>query len=219
MVNVAAVGDVAAESDSLTPPTPLEIARRLQEVYDRVDGFKADFTQVTTVPMSRRRREGAGTVSFVKPHKMRWEYLSPDYQVMVGDGREVRLYFSASGQMMIRDVDDYLDSDVTYAFFAGSGDIVRDFVVGESPAGLDIRPDQSLLRLTPRELHPQVDYLDLVVGENPFFIRRMEIVDHFGSVTTLSFTNIELNPDLPTDFHRFEPPPDTEILSATSGAL
>lgn len=185
-----------------------ETARRLQEVYRRVSGFRADFTQLTTVPMSRRQREGGGTVSFRKPHQMRWEYDYPEHQVLVGDGREVRLYFAGSNQMMIRDVDDYLDSDVTYAFFAGSGDILRDFTVEAGPGGTD-----ASLRLTPRTLHSQVDYLDLLVGADPFFIRRLEIVDHFGSVTILEFSRVELDPELPADFYRFEPPPGTEILS------
>jgi len=190
---------------------PEELVRRLQEVYDQVTGFRAEFTQLTAVPMSRRQREGGGTVMFRKPHQMRWEYDYPDHQVLVGDGREVRLYFARSNQMLIRDVDEYLDSDVTYAFFSGSGDILRDFEVEAGPAGQDPAGGR-LLRLIPRELHPQVEYLDLVVGENPFFIRRLEIVDHFGSVTSLYFSRIELNPELPPDFYRFEPPPDTEIL-------
>ena len=201
-------------------PGAEEAARKLQEVYDEVTGFKAEFTQVTSVPMSRRQREGAGTVTFSKPHQMRWEYESPDHQVLVGDGKEVMLYFADSNQMMISDVDAYLDSDVTYAFFSGTGDILRDFRVTAAPADerSNLPADGAhALRLEPREPHPQVDYLDLLVGGEPFFIRRLDIVDHFGSITTLRFSNIQLDPDLPDDFNHFEPPPDTEILRDTPG--
>lgn len=196
-------------------PEPEEIARQLQEVYGQVTGFRADFRQLTAIPMSRRQREGAGTVTFRKPHQMRWEYESPDHQVLVGDGKEVRLYFARSNQLMISGVDAYLDSDVTYAFFAGTGDILRDFKVESVPVRQQAAEPVAgthALRLEPRELHSQVDYLDLLVGGEPFFIRRLDIVDHFGSVTTLEFSGIELDPELPEDFYRFEPPPDTEIL-------
>ncbi|TBV81505.1 MAG: outer membrane lipoprotein carrier protein LolA [Desulfobulbaceae bacterium] len=200
------------------------VVRRLQQAYDQVTGFRADFRQLTLVPMSRRQREGAGTVIFRKPHQMRWEYTYPDHQVLVGDGREIRLYFADSNQMFISDVEDHLDSDVTYAFFAGSGDLLRDFKVEEASAPMGLEApmpapagEWSLtegynLRLIPRVPHPQVDHINLGVADNPFFVHRIEIVDHFGSVNILTFSNIELDPDLPTDFYHFEPPPNTEIL-------
>ncbi|ADH84988.1 LolA family protein [Desulfurivibrio alkaliphilus] len=201
---------VEAEAD----PDPEKLAGRLQEIYDQVTGFKAEFQQRTAMPMSRRQRAGEGTVMFRKPHQMRWEYAAPDHQVLVGDGKEVHFYSARSNQLMISEVDTYLDSDVTYAFFAGTGDILRDFAVTavperERPA---LPAGYHALRLEPRELHSQVEYLDLLVGGEPFFIRRLDIVDHFGSVTTLEFSRVELDPELPADFYRFEPPEEVEIL-------
>jgi outer membrane lipoprotein-sorting protein len=40
----------------------------------------------------------------------------------------------------------------------------------------------------------------------------MQIADHYGSITDLTFTNIRLN--LPVDLERFKfvPPPGTEIV-------
>ncbi|MFU8818342.1 MAG: LolA family protein [Desulfurivibrio sp.] len=189
-----------------------KVARQLQETYNRTGSFRAEFSQLTTVPMSRRQREGSGTVIFRKPHQMRWEYDFPDRQVLVSDGHQVRLYFAGSNQMMLREVDDYLESDVTYAFFSGTGDLLRDFSVEEVPAAEARVTGGHLLRLVPRELHPQVEYLDLEADRETFLIRRLDIVDHFGSVTTLSFFRIELDPELPPDFHRFDPPEGTEIL-------
>ncbi|MDF1614514.1 LolA family protein [Desulfurivibrio dismutans] len=205
-------GQAAMATD--VEPEPEELAGRLQEIYDQVAGFKAEFRQRTAMPMSRRQRVGEGRVMFLKPHQMRWEYETPDHQVLVGDGKEVRLYLARSNQMMISEVDTYLDSDVTYAFFAGTGDILRDFVVTAVPEWErpTLPAGYYALRLEPRELHSQVEYLDLLVGGEPFFIRRLDIVDHFGSVTTLEFSGVELDPDLPADFYRFEPPADTEIM-------
>ncbi|MFH7319838.1 outer membrane lipoprotein carrier protein LolA [Desulfurivibrio sp. D14AmB] len=202
-----------APAPAADAPTELErVARQLQETYNQTGSFRAQFRQLTTMPMGGRQREGAGTVIFRKPHQMRWEYDFPDHQVLVSDGRQVRLYFAASRQLMLRDVADYLESDVTYAFFSGTGDLLRDFSVEEVPAA-EARPGRGhLLRLVPRELHPQVEYLDLEADRDSFLIRRLEIVDHFGSVTTLTFSRIELDPELPPDFYRFTPPDGTEIL-------
>ena len=189
------------------------VARKLQETYDRTESFQARFTQLTAMPMSHRQREGSGTVAFRKPHQMRWEYEQPDHQVLVSDGDLVRMYFARSNQLMIQKVSDYLAGDVTYAFFSGSGDLLRDFTV-EPVAGNGAPPAGTVrLRLVPRDLHPQVEYLEVEADEENYLIRRLEIVDHFGSVTTLIFSRIELNPQLAPDFYRFEPPSGTEILS------
>ncbi len=213
---VAASAPAVVEAEPvLEEKAPLaleEVARRLQATYDQTSGFRARFSQLTTVPMSNRRREGGGTVIFQKPHQMRWEYDYPDHQVLVSDGRQVRLYFAASNQMMLRPVDDHLENDVTYSFFSGSGNLLRDFQVEEVPAA-EVRSNGGhQLRLLPRELHPQVEYLDLQVDRQSFLIRRLDIVDHFGSVTTLIFAGIELDPELPPDFNQFDPPEGTEIL-------
>ncbi|MDZ7642229.1 MAG: outer membrane lipoprotein carrier protein LolA [Desulfurivibrio sp.] len=203
---------IFADSSAPTADDPAEVALRLQQTYDATSSFRADFRQRTVVPMSRRQRAGEGSVIFKKPHLMRWEYEKPERQVLVGDGEQVKMYFAGSNQMMVQEVEDYLESDITYAFFSGSGDLLRDFEVKEVPDREALAEPGYQLRLLPREPHPQVEHLDLLVEPESYLIRRLKIVDHFGSVTTLIFRNIELDPELAADFYRFEPPAGTEIL-------
>jgi outer membrane lipoprotein carrier protein len=192
-------------------PAPAEVALRLQEAYDRTTSFSARFDQLTTVPMSSRSRKGSGTVVFQKPYKMRWDYQKPDAQVLVSDGRKVSLYIAASRQLMVRSMDEYLQSDVTYAFFSGRGRIVKDFTVAAAPAEKQL-PGLYAIKLTPKTTHPQVDYLYLWVDPRQYFINRLEVVDQFGSVTTLIFSGIEINPAVGGAAFRYTPPAGTEIL-------
>ncbi|HSR35662.1 MAG TPA: outer membrane lipoprotein carrier protein LolA [Desulfurivibrionaceae bacterium] len=193
-------------------PTPAEVAQRLQQAYDRTTSFSARFEQRTTVPMSNRTRKGSGTVVFQKPYKMRWDYQQPETQVLVSDGKKVSLYMAASRQLMVRAMDEYLQSDVTYAFFSGRGRIVRDFTVAAAPAEKQL-PGALAIKLTPKTTHPQVDYLYLWVDPQQYFITRLEVVDQFGSVTTLSFSGIEINPAVGGATFQFTPPAGTEILA------
>ncbi len=192
-------------------PTPAEVAQRLQQAYDRTASFSARFEQRTTVPMSSRSRKGSGTVVFLKPYKMRWDYQQPDVQVLVSDGKQVSLYVAASHQLMVRTMDEYLQSDVTYAFFSGRGRIMKDFTVAAAPPEKQLRGLYAI-KLTPKVTHPQVDSLTLWVDPKQYFISRLEVVDQFGSVTTLVFANIELNPAVKPALFHFTPPPGTEIL-------
>jgi outer membrane lipoprotein carrier protein len=141
---------------------------------------------------------------------MRWDYQQPDVQVLVSDGKKVSLYVAASRQFMVRSMDEYLQSDVTYAFFSGRGRILKDFTVAAAPDKQ--LPGLYAIKLTPKRAHPQVDYLHLWVDQKQYFITRLEVVDQFGSVTTLSFSGIELNPAVSPALFHFTPPPGTEIL-------
>jgi outer membrane lipoprotein carrier protein len=198
---------MAAEAGELTIP---EMGARLQATYDGTASFTADFTQVTSMKLSRRERHGQGSLLIKKPGLMRWDYLEPDRQVLISDGEVMSMYFAAAEQMIIMPAQEYLQSDVTYAFFAGTGNIPRDFDL--EAAGEDYccgtPPD---LRLTPKRPHPQVEYLYLWLNED-FLIGRMQIADHYGSLTDLTFTNIKLNVPLAGERFRFTPPPGTEII-------
>lgn len=190
--------------------SPEEIARKLQQTYEKTSSFQAEFTQSTSLQQSRRQREGEGTMVIAKPGLMRWDYRKPDRQVFICDGTTMSMYFAKAAQMMVIPAREYLQSDVTYAFFVGTGDILRDFepkfpkpdyCCGESPT----------LQLFPRVEHGQVEHLDVWIDDRSL-VRRLLIVDHFGSVTELNFTNIRLNQTVDREVFKFTPPAGTEIV-------
>lgn len=190
--------------------TPMEKAVKLQEAYDSTTSFSADFSQTTSMKLSRRERHGQGSLLIKKPGLMRWDYQKPDHQVLINDGEVMSMYFAGAEQMIIMPAKEYLQSDVTYDFFAGTGDILRDFEVsgvGEDYCCAPV-PD---LRLAPRQGHPQVDYLYIWLNGD-FMASRMQIVDHYGSITDLTFTNIKLNLPVDPDRFKFVPPEGTEII-------
>ncbi|NTV13687.1 MAG: outer membrane lipoprotein chaperone LolA [Desulfobulbaceae bacterium] len=187
-----------------------DIARKLQETYEKSATFQADFTQTSSLQQSRRQRNGEGSMIIAKPGLMRWDYRQPDKQVFLCDGQTMSMYFAQAAQMMVMPAKEYLQSDVTYAFFLGTGDILRDFeprlpkadyCCGESPA----------LQLFPRLEHGQVEHLDVWLDERSL-VRRLKIADHFGSVTELNFTNIRLNQKIDRNVFKFTPPANTEIV-------
>ena len=203
--------------------TPYETAAKLQETYDKISNLSAEFRQMTFMKMSRRARHGAGSVVFQKPGRMRWDYSSPAQQVLVCDGQTFYMYFAMEKQMMVVSADQYLKSDVTYSFFAGTGNILRDFDV--LPPDEDVKKTETaegtekpqggksiIIKLVPRNSHPQIDYIHLWTEDSTFLTDRIQIVDHFGSVTDLFFTNIKVDQEIPAGRFTFIPPPGTEII-------
>jgi outer membrane lipoprotein carrier protein len=189
--------------------TPLELAQKLQARYEETKTMSADFKQSTSVPMTTRKRLGAGKMVIFKPGRIRWDYQTPERQVLISDGKKVSMYLADSAQMVVQPVSQYINSDVTYAFFAGTGNITRDFKVlppeRKEEAGL------KAIKLVPKTAHPQVEYLHVWIDEN-FMVRRLEIVDHFGSITDLAFANIRRNEPVSPETFVFVPPLGTEII-------
>jgi outer membrane lipoprotein carrier protein len=190
-------------------PSPLELAQKLQARYEETKTMTADFKQSTSVPMTTRKRVGAGKVVISKPGRIRWDYQTPDKQVLISDGKKVSMFIANSAQMVVQPVSEYINSDVTYAFFVGTGNIVRDFKV--LPPERQADASLKAIKLVPKTAHPQVDYLHVWIDEN-FMVRRLEIVDHFGSITDLAFSNITRNVPVSPETFVFTPPLGTEII-------
>jgi outer membrane lipoprotein carrier protein len=189
-------------------PSPEEVARRLQQTYEKTTSMSARFQQVTSVRMSQREKRGSGTLIISKPGRMRWDYLAPAPQVLVSDGQTVTMYFEQSNQMLITAAEEYLQSDVTYSFFTGKGDILRDFAAMPAPEDAGAYA----IKLVPRKPHPQVEELRLWADRSTYLITRLQVIDHFCSITDLSFSEIKTDIEIPAALFTFIPPPGTEII-------
>jgi outer membrane lipoprotein carrier protein len=209
--------DTIIVSECFASLSPVEVAQNLQKTYEQTKSIAVDFRQITSTGMSRRVRRGSGTMVIVKPGKMRWDYKPPEPQVIICDGETITMYFENSRQMVTGAAKDYLRSDITYSFFTGKGNFLKDFDVFQPDVLLesDMEADGEEsypIKLVPKEMHPQVDYLHVWVDKKSFMIKRLQIVDQFGSITNLVFSNIKVNQKFPADYFSFTPPPDTEVI-------
>ena len=172
----------------------LEVAQKLQNTYEHANNVVADFNQSTTMKFSSRVRQGSGTMIFHKPGRMRWDYLTPEYQVLVSDGETISMYFEKSNQMIVSDAREYLQSDITYSFFAGTGDILKEFEINE-PDFTNNLANSFLIKLTPKSSHPHVSSIHAWITNDTFMIMHLQIVDHFDTVTDLFFDNMLIDSD------------------------
>jgi len=198
-------------------PDLLEVAQRLQNTYEKALNLIADFEQTTAMKLSSRVRQGSGTMIFLKPGRMRWDYKTPERQVLISDGETISMYFEKSRQMILSNAKDYLQSDVTYSFFAGTGDILRDFHISE-PDFANNEENSLLLKLIPKASHPQVSSMHAWVTQDSFLITHLQIIDHFDTVTDLLFYNIQIDSnnygsrEITEELFNFMPPAGTEII-------
>jgi outer membrane lipoprotein carrier protein len=200
---------------------PEDIAERLQVRYDKIGSLTFNFSQNTSGDMSGRPRRASGKAAFVKlsgKSYMRWDYTLPDKQVLVSDGELFSMYFAKLQQMIVSPADT-LDADITYSFFTGRGVLKRDFHIRPADEEFLQENDDGIkvIKLIPKTTQSQVQDINLWVTPESL-IRRINIRDHFGTVTVLNFSDIEVNslvgkeaPEL-LAFFTFIPPEGTEII-------
>ncbi|MBU1564892.1 MAG: outer membrane lipoprotein carrier protein LolA [Proteobacteria bacterium] len=201
---------------------PEDIAARLQVRYDTMQSLNFNFFQDIQGEMTGRPRQGSGRAVFLKNDgkaRMRWDYTSPDQQVLISDGVVFSMYFANLKQLIISPAEQ-LDADLTYSFFTGKGVLKRDFHI--RPANEDEQSTNEdefkVIKLIPKTPQSQVQDIHLYVTHTSL-IRRIKIRDHFGTITVLNLSDIEVdtvmngkNQEEIDAIFTFVPPPGTEII-------
>jgi len=203
--------------------SPVAVATRLQKHYDSISSLTFDFVQTTRGQLTGRPKKGRGQAFFVKGEnnqdlsgKMRWNYSDPDRQVLVSDGINFSMYFASLSQMITTSAK-ALQHDLTYSFFTGAGNLLEDFTILPSDQPGDKPLETAIIKLIPNATHSQVAAIHLWVTDDSL-IRRIEILDHFDTLTVLNLSALKVNAidsnnsDLMNKLFDFTPPDGTEII-------
>ena len=211
---------VQASAEVNSVELPEDTAERVQNRIDKIQSLSFNFHQQTKGEMTGRPRRGAGKAVFLKndnKSRMRWDYSSPDKQILVSDGVVFSMYFDNLKQMIVTPAEN-LNKDLTYSFFTGKGNLKKDFHIlpPDEKTGINTEEFQ-IIKLIPKQPHSQVQDVHVWVTKSSL-IRRMNIRDLFGTITVLNFSDIEVDTLIGTDekilqsLFSFIPPKDTEII-------
>jgi len=194
-------------------PSATDTARALQQKYDRVKDFTADFSHLYEGGVLKRKTTEQGTVAIKKPGKMRWEYRAPEKKTFVSDGRMIYSYIPADKQVISSDAPREDEATTAVLFLAGKGNLVRDFDVtfADPPSA-----DRVALRLNPRQKQRDYDWLVITVDRATMQIRALTAADQQGGRSTFQFTNYRENTGLSDNVFEFKIPKGTDVIAAGS---
>ncbi len=194
-------------------PAPLEAARAVQQKYDRVKDFTADFTQVYEGGVLNKKSTERGTVQIKKPGRMRWEYTAPDKKIFVSDGHKIYSYIPADKQVIVGSVPADDEATTAVLFLAGKGNLTRDFNVSYADTGAD---GTWALRLDPKQKQRDYDWLVLGVDPKTMQIRSLTAADQQGGRSTFQFSNYRENTGLADTVFTFKIPRGADVITAGS---
>jgi outer membrane lipoprotein carrier protein len=174
----------------------------------------ADFTQVVTEPPRNggqsRTKTSTGTFEFQRPSRFRFEYRKPFEQTIVADGQTLWLYDKDLNQVSSRKQARVL-AQTPAALIAASPDLAslrRDFDLQELPESNGLQWVQA----SPKIVEGQVARMR--IGFRGDQLAELDILDRFGSRSTLTFSNMQLNSGVTADAFHFTPPKGADVVQA-----
>ena len=194
-------------------PSAADVANQIQQQYDRVRDFTADFTHEAESGVLRKKLVERGTVMVKKPGKMRWNYKAPEEKVFVSDGTRMYMHTPADNQVIVSAVPTDDQATTAVLFLTGKGNLARDFgvsFVDGAPAGT------YALKLQPRLAERDYDWLQLVVDRTTFRILALTAADKQGTRSTFTFSNFKENVGLPDKTFAFTIPRGADVIQAGS---
>ena len=202
---------LAAAPQGQTRPPAAETGTQLQQKYDRVKDFTADFTHTYEGGVLNKKSTERGTVQIKKPARMRWEYTSPEKKTFVADGQMIYSYVPADKQVIVSPMPADDEATTAVMFLAGKGNLMRDFNVTYAEGGGN---DTWSLRLAPKQKQKDYDWLILTVDRQSLQIRGLTAADQQGGRSTFQFSNYRENTGLPDSVFVFKIPRGADVITA-----
>ncbi len=169
----------------------------------------ADFVQEIHSATLGEKLVSQGKVYFQKPGKMRWEFISPEPQLVILDGRFLWFYQPRQKQVLKTPLHQAFRSHTPIAFLTGVGRLTEDFSI----AWIHQSDEAYRLRLTPRnpEELPGTS-LEIEVDRQTYEMVRIDLRDALGNQTRLSFSQIHHPTSLDETLFRFVVPPGADVV-------
>lgn len=185
-------------------PVEKEIAalKGLQKVYGANKDFSASFEQKLFNRIMRREDTSTGTIRFLKPNRVRWDYLSPHKKSFIVNSTTLWIYQESDKQAQINRCfsEDLLSASL--AFLINPAGLDRDFSIVQ----LGNIDSNFMLRFTPKKKHQIINEMVLAIDTKSFRIKKSIIKDMQGNINQFTFLNEDLNPSLDEKIFSFSVP-------------
>lgn len=178
---------------------------QMQHFLSRVHSLKADFTQVVMDPNLRKVKQSNGTLLIKRPNRFRWDYATPNKEIIVADGKNVWMYDVELQQVTVKPLDGTLAASPA-VLLSGSNDVGENFKIKD----LGENGGMAWVQMTPKV--KDTDFRDVRLGFRNGMVAVMELKDALGNLTRITFEHVKLNPALSDDQFRFTPPPGADVI-------
>lgn len=210
-------GSAAVLAGQPAPPADA-FAKSVQQRYNRVQDFSADFVHSYRGGALRKEATERGTMSVKKPGKMRWVYSAPEKKTFVSDGVKIYSYIPQDRQVIVSNVPQGDEATTAVMFLAGKGDVSRDFTASYAEGTAGAPAGSIALKLVPKRAERDYDLLVLFVDSATRQIRALKTTDRQGGESMFTFANMKENQGLADKEFAFRIPRGVDVITDGSNS-
>ncbi len=191
----------------LSPVMAADLASVIQQRYETLKSFSAEFEQTLTHKESGSVERRQGSLLFQKPLLIRWQTAKPHEETLVVTAREIWDYLPDEEVAYRYPPSLVRDSRSIIQVITGQAALTKDFDV--KPEGED--QGMAKLRLYPKEPAPQMVEAVIWVEPGSGYIRRASIVDFYGNTNDVRFLSFKPDVRLSSSDFSFTPPKGIDV--------
>jgi outer membrane lipoprotein carrier protein len=212
-----------------TSPTASALVHRFESAYRSSKTLQANFLE-TYFDSGKVVRSEAGVAYFAKPGKMRWEYVSPEPNLYLVDGKWSWFYVPADHTVTRTRARQSSDSRTPLALLAGEmkvSRICKTVTLDRSSSSLDaqgvvlrcdLRGSDDTVPATQGVAAARGSYALFEVNRQSGELLRIVVVDSGGVQVEFQFSNWQFDPSLQASKFRFEPSKGIAIVDGDFAA-
>lgn len=188
-----------------------DLVGKIQKKYDETKDLKARFVQEAFLPSVNRTIREEGTVYFLKPKRMLWDYRVPSEKRLVVGPEDAWLYLPEDGVAYLQSTESLLKAKMSIRFLTGVGNLEDDFDISFAPEGPTDGQGNYRLVLKPKMPELGITTLTMAVNGKTHLIFSFRFSDIYGNRTELTFQDMVLNTGLAETLFTFTPPAGVDI--------
>jgi len=179
----------AQEYTKITDPKACKAA--LEKQHKETKAIQADFTETATSSLLTSAQKGSGKMWYKKENKIRWEKTKPESQVILINGKNVKLQekgkevTSASSKMVVKKIQQLMVQMMTGEFLNE-----KEFKISY----FENKSNYKLI-LTPKsdKMKRYVSEINLIFSKKELTIKELTMMTDSDNKLVYSFSNMEVN--------------------------
>lgn len=186
----------------------LSAAQRLTGILEHTETLTAEVEQLTLDQQGREVQESHGTLKMHKPDRFYWHATSPWEELLVTDGESLWIHEPDLNQVTIETFNAATTHTPLMLLSADAETLAADFEVSIT----ETEDDFIRFRLLPRQ--PEALFEELYLSFRDRYLSGMQFSNSLGQRTSVSFSDVVINPALEPSVFSFDIPEDVEVIDA-----
>ena len=184
------------------------LLKEVENNYKKMDNFKAEFKQELFHRESNTTQKRTGFIEFMPPTFIHWETKAPNRELIICNSKEVWNYLPDE-ELAYRYHTKVLDeSHAVLSVITGQARIKDTFEIEPLES-----KEKNIQKFTlyPLESNPQMVEVTLSIDTKTKLIKKVKVLDFFGNLNTIEFTNFSKNTSIDKKDFQINLPKNVEI--------